>query len=66
MKTTLQWKYDNRWNTRWSISDSGGVLMKCQGNSSRGTIEIENDDDLLIRISDNSPDSAMLPGISYR
>ncbi len=45
---SYHWKYDNRWNTRWSLSDSEGVCMKCHGSSSKGTIEFDHDDDLLL------------------
>lgn len=45
---TLFWKYDNGWQTRWSLYDDQGILMKFAGGSSKGTIECEEEDDLLI------------------
>ncbi len=42
------WKYDNAWNTRWSISDSEGVQIHYQGSSSKGTIELQIQDELLV------------------
>ncbi len=45
---TVSWKYDNAWQTRWSLSDDQGILMKFAGGFSRGTIEYEKDDDLLV------------------
>jgi hypothetical protein len=42
------WKYDNAWNTKWSISNSEGVQIQSQGSSSKGTIEHQTQDDLLI------------------
>jgi hypothetical protein len=41
------WKYDNAWNTKWSISNSEGVQIRYQGSSSKGTIEHQTQDDLL-------------------
>lgn len=45
---TIQWRYDNIWNTRWSLSDSAGILMKFKGNASKGNIAVEKEDDLLL------------------
>ncbi len=45
---TLYWKYDNRWQTRWSLFDDRGTLMKFAGRMSKGTIECEKYDDLLV------------------
>lgn len=45
---TVSWKYDNAWQTRWSLFDSQGVLMKFAGRDSRGSIEFEETDDLLV------------------
>jgi hypothetical protein len=42
------WKYDNLWNTEWSISDSDGSTIEYQGSSSNGTIEYETQNDILI------------------
>jgi hypothetical protein len=45
---TLYWKYDNRWQSKWSLFDDQGILMKFAGGSSKGTIECEEEDDLLL------------------
>jgi hypothetical protein len=44
----VNWKYDNTWQTRWSISDEKGSCMNFAGRSSSGSIEFENADDLLV------------------
>ena len=41
------WKYDNIWNTKWSISNSEGVKINYRGTSTNGKIESNTDDDLL-------------------
>jgi hypothetical protein len=48
MTKVANWKYDNAWNTKWSISNSEGVQIQSQGSSSKGTIEHQTQDDLLI------------------
>ncbi|MEN8228638.1 MAG: hypothetical protein ABFS38_10830 [Bacteroidota bacterium] len=45
---SFQWKYENIWNTRWSLTSSEGRQMKFQGNSSKGSIEMDGEDDLLV------------------
>jgi hypothetical protein len=45
---TLSWKYDNRWQTRWSIFDGSGTYMNFSGRSSGGSIEIHKEDELLV------------------
>ena len=45
---SLHWKYDNRWQSRWSISDDAGIRMKFAGKAARGSIAYENADDLLV------------------
>mgnify|MGYP000352320292 CR=1 FL=1 len=45
---TVYWKYDNRWQSKWSLFDDQGILMKFAGGSSKGTIECEEDNDLLV------------------
>ena len=42
------WKYDNLWNTKWSIFDSEGLKIKYTGSSTRGQIDSNTDDDLLL------------------
>ena len=45
---TINWKYDNAWQTRWSLYDNLGIYMKFAGGMSKGTIEFEEEDDLLV------------------
>lgn len=45
---TVSWKYDNRWQTRWSLFDEQGSLMKFAGRSTKGTIDCEELDELLV------------------
>jgi hypothetical protein len=44
----INWKYDNLWNTKWSIFDSNGIEIKYSGSSSKGQINSNTNDDLLI------------------
>ena len=44
----LYWRYDDWLNTKWSISNSEGVLIKYSGSSRGGTIESSVTDDILI------------------
>ena len=45
---SIFWKYDNCWNTRWSIHNNKDIEIKYAGSSSGGTIECNYDDPLLI------------------
>lgn len=45
---TINWKYDNISSTKWSISDSNGVIMSFSGFGSKGQIDTELDDGLLV------------------
>ena len=45
---TVSWKYDNTWQTKWSLYDKLGIHMKFAGRQSKGTIEFEEEDDLLV------------------
>ena len=45
---TLFWKYDNGRQTRWSLFDKQSTLMKFAGRATKGTIEFEKEDDLLV------------------
>ena len=45
---TIYWKYDNGWQTRWSLFDDQGIHMKFAGGFSKGTIEYQDPDDLLV------------------
>jgi hypothetical protein len=44
----FSWKYDNGWQTRWSIFYDNHIYMKFAGKLSRGTIEFEEENDLLV------------------
>jgi hypothetical protein len=44
----LQWKYDNFWQTRWSLFSEDGVQVTYAGGNSKGTISCNTPDDLLI------------------
>ena len=37
--TLIQWKYDNAWNTKWSMTSSDGTIINYKGSSSKGSIE---------------------------
>jgi len=41
----INWKYDNTWNTRWSMTSSDGMMINYKGNSSKGTIEYLSSDE---------------------
>ena len=41
-------KYDNGWNTKWSISDSAGPLVRYYGSFTKGEIEVLSYDELPI------------------
>ena len=45
---TLSWKYDNGLQTRWSLFNDQGTLMKFAGRATKGTIECEEVDELLV------------------
>ena len=42
------WKYDNMWNTKWSIFNSEGIDIKYSGSSTSGQVESNIDDELLL------------------
>jgi hypothetical protein len=44
----VNWKYDNLWNTKWSIYNSEGVHIKYAGSSTSGQIDSNVDDALLL------------------
>jgi hypothetical protein len=44
----FNWKYENAWNTKWSIGDKEGMKIQYQGSSSKGVIVDQTQDDLLI------------------
>lgn len=42
------WKYDNHWNSKWSITDNENHVIKYGGDSMKGKIESEIDNDLAL------------------
>jgi len=44
---TIHWKYDNLWNTKWSIFNSEGIKIQYTGSSTSGEIDSNIDDALL-------------------
>ncbi|MFO7371110.1 MAG: hypothetical protein R6X09_12680 [Bacteroidales bacterium] len=48
MNKTVYWSYNNIWNTKWSLSDPDGTEIKFAGSSTKGYIESNTDDALLI------------------
>lgn len=44
----LVWKYDNAWNSKWSISDSTGTLARFISTSKGGDIEAVTFDEMMI------------------
>lgn len=45
---TINWKYDNMWNTKWSVFNSEEINIKYSGNSTGGQIDSNTDDELLL------------------
>ena len=45
---TINWKYDNLWNTKWSIFNSEGIKIQYSGTSTSGQIDSNTDDALLL------------------
>lgn len=44
----INWKYDNIWNTKWSIFDSEEININYTGSSMKGNIDSSTDDALLL------------------
>jgi hypothetical protein len=44
----INWKYDNGRQTKWSLHDDQGTLMKFAGGFSKGSIECDEIDELLL------------------
>jgi hypothetical protein len=42
------WKYDNLWNTQWSLSDTEGVSVRFVSSTTKGQIDADTDDGLLV------------------
>lgn len=47
-KKEYQWKYNNVWNTRWSLFENGNLKVDNSGTSLSGSIESNDNDALLI------------------
>lgn len=45
---TYLWKYDNAWGSKWSIYNSEGLKISYFGYSSKGQIDSNTDDELLL------------------
>ena len=45
---TISWRYDNLWNTKWRIYSPDGIEIKYSGSSTRGQIDGNTDEALLI------------------
>jgi hypothetical protein len=45
---TLNWQYNNVWNTKWSLSAEEGIIINYAGSSTKGTIDSRTEDPLLI------------------
>jgi hypothetical protein len=46
---TIFWKYNNAWNTKWCLYDFiEGVKINYYGSSTRGTIESDDENELLL------------------
>ena len=43
----ILWKYDNAWNTEWSVYDEKGINIKNKGSFSSGELQANTDDALL-------------------
>jgi hypothetical protein len=44
----VEFKFTNTWNTKWTLSDKNGVLINYRGSDSKGEIETETQDEMLI------------------
>ncbi len=42
------WQFENFWNTRWSVSNENGVLIKYQSRRLKGSIDSYTKDEVLI------------------
>lgn len=45
---TINWKYDNLWNTKWSIFNSKRIKIQYSGLSTSGQIDSNINDELLL------------------
>ncbi|PCH69476.1 MAG: hypothetical protein COC06_07385 [Bacteroidales bacterium] len=46
----ISWKYDNIWNTKWSMTDSDGLLINSTNSTTSGSISSNSEDELLLLI----------------
>ncbi len=44
----INWKYDNLWNTKWSIYNAEGIQINYNGSSTSGKIESNTNEGLLL------------------
>ncbi len=44
----IYWKYDNGWQTKWSIFNDHGVQLRFAGRMTKGTIEYDDPEELLV------------------
>lgn len=44
----IHWKYDNSWQSKWSLTDGRGKRMEFHGRTHTGFIRLEEEDELLI------------------
>jgi len=47
-KRSWHWRYDNAWQTRWSITNSSGKQLNFAGGMNKGTMEGYDPEDLLV------------------
>lgn len=47
----ILWKYDNIWNTKWSMKDSEGLKIESFNSTTSGRINSNSEDELLLLIS---------------
>ena len=43
----VNWKYNNAWNTKWSLFNSEGIHIHYHGSSIKGNMESDNQNDML-------------------
>ncbi len=44
----INWKYDNLWSSKWSLSSSEGIEINYSGSSTKGEIESNTGDELIL------------------
>jgi hypothetical protein len=45
---SYHWRYDNVWQSKWSISDDKGILLNFAGGMTKGRIEGDHPEDLHV------------------